>query len=148
MKRLTYPSIGSTPALFVNIVHDNTKKRVPFCMLLDSGASHTCIPAKYASFFGHSNMNASVKSIDAHGVGGKAPGFEHTLKLELISPTGTMLSKLISPWKSPKLSVWFLEKMDVEMGIIGRDIISRWQSLKLSPARKGQTLSWAIEIAI
>ena len=66
MKRLKYPSIGSTPAIFVNIIHERTKKKVPFCMLLDSGASHTCIPAKYAEFFGHNNANKHVNHIQAH----------------------------------------------------------------------------------
>ncbi len=148
MKRIKYPSIGSTLAIFVNIVHDRTKQKVPFCMLLDSGASHTCIPSKYAEFFGHNNADKLVKTVGAHGEGGNTTGFEHTLKLEMISPTGNMLSKLISPWKSPKVSVWFLEKMDMEMGIIGRDIISKWQSLKFSPIKKGHNLSWAIEITI
>lgn len=148
VKRLKYPSIGSTPAIFVNIIHDSTKKKIPFCMLLDSGASHTCIPAKYAGFFGHNNTDKRVKTIEAHGVGGKTTGFEHTLQLEMISPTGNMLSKLISPWKSPKMSVWFLEKMDMEMGIIGRDVISKWQGLRFSPVKIGNKLSWAIEISI
>ena len=117
-------------------------------MLLDSGASHTCIPAKYAEFFGHNNTDKRVKPIEAHGIGGKTAGFKHTLKLEMISPTGNMLSKLISPWKSPNVSVWFLEKMDMEMGIIGRDVISMWQSLRFSPIKSGNKLSWAIEISI
>jgi len=148
VKRLVYPGVDTIPALFVNVIHEGSGRRVPFCMLLDTGASHTCIPEKFARFFGHDNSDKRVKPITAKGIGGESKGFEHTMAIELIDPEGRILSKLISPWKSAKVPVWFLANMDMEMGIIGRDIISCWKELTLRSTCTKTKLSWSIGITV
>jgi len=66
----------------------------------------------------------------------------------LIDPEGKILSKLISPWKSGKVPVWFLSSMDMEMGIIGRDIISCWKVFTLRHTGGKDKPLWTIEITV
>jgi len=148
VKRLVYQGIDTTPSLFVNIIHEKAGRRVPFCMLIDTGASHTCIPANFARFLGHDNDDKRVRRVTAKGIGGESEGFEHTMALELIDPEGKILSKLISPWKSAKVPVWFLANMDMEIGIIGRDIIAFWKELALRQTGTKAKPSWSIAITV
>jgi hypothetical protein len=151
-KRLCYPCIGDVPALFINIINARSKRKQLFQMLVDTGASHTSIPASFASSFGHDNTAPGVATSEVNGIGGKSPAFIHTLRVELIDPQAKTWTKLVSPWRSPKLPVLFVEKMDTQIGLLGRDILQRWSAIGFLPRSdsKGQggKRSWTITIEL
>lgn len=62
--RFRYPCLGDVPALFVNIVNARSGRKHLFQMLVDTGASHTSIPAGFASSFGHDNGASSVATTE------------------------------------------------------------------------------------
>jgi len=147
-KRFCYPCLGDVPALFVNIINARSGRKHLFQMLVDTGASHTAIPATFASSFGHDNGAARVAVTQAKGIGGTSPAYVHKLRFELIDPAGQTWTKLITPWRSPKLPVLFVEKMDTQMGLIGRDIISLWQGVAFRRTPRKPRSSWEIEIVL
>ena len=146
-KRLCYPCLGDVPSLLVNIINARSGRKHLFQMLVDTGASHTSIPAAFAASFGHENTAKDVAKTEVKGIGGKSPAFIHTLRFELIDPAAKTWTKLVSPWRSPKLPVHFVEKMDTQMGLIGRDVISLWKGVSFRSTRRKST-SWEIEIAL
>jgi len=111
-KRLCYPCLGDVPSLLVNIVNARSGRKHLFQMLVDTGASHTSIPAGFAWSFGHDNEAAGVATTEVKGIGGKSPAYIHALRLELIDPAAKTWTKLVPPWRSPKLPVHFVEKME------------------------------------
>jgi hypothetical protein len=147
-RHLSYPCAGDVPALFVNIINARTRRKRLFQMLVDTGASHTAIPATFASSFGHDNSAHGVATTQAKGIGGTSPAFVHTLRFELIDPTAQTWNELVPPWRSPKLPVLFVERMDTQMGLIGRDIISLWKKVAFSPARRRRQSNWTVEITL
>ena len=144
-KRLCYPCLGDVPALLVNIINARSGRKHLFQMLVDTGASHTSVPAAFAASFGHDNEAAGVATTEVRGIGGTSPAYIHTLRFELIDPTAKTWTKLVPPWRSPKLPVHFVEKMDTQMGLIGRDVISLWRGVTFRPPRR-KSSSWEIEI--
>ena len=90
--RLCYPCLGDVPVLFVNIINARSGRKQLFQMLVDTGASHTAIPASFATSFGHENGAADVSVTQAKGIGGTSLAYLHTLRFELIDPpwTGTV----------------------------------------------------------
>ena len=151
-KRLSYPCLGDVPALFINVINARSKRKQLFQMLVDTGASHTSIPASFASSFGHDNTAPGVATTEVNGIGGKSLAFIHTLRVELIDPQAKTWTKLVSPWRSPKLPVLFVDKMDTQMGLLGRDILQRWSAIAFMPRpdAKGQGVkrSWTITIEL
>ncbi len=105
------------------------------------------MPADFAWSFGHNNHAPGVATTKVKGIGGKSPAYIHTLRFELIDPTAKTWTKLVPPWRSPKIRVNFVEKMDTQMGLIGRDIISLWQGVAFRPTPR-KSFSWEIEINI
>ncbi|MBT3296246.1 MAG: hypothetical protein HN383_13315 [Verrucomicrobia bacterium] len=151
-KRLSYPCLGDVPALFINVINARSKRKQLFQMLVDTGASHTSIPASFASSFGHDNTAPDVATTEVNGIGGKSLAYIHTLRVELIDPQAKTWAKLVSPWRSPKLPVLFIDKMDTQIGLLGRDILQRWSGIAFLPGSdaKGQggTRSWTITIEL
>ena len=145
---LLYPSLGDSPTLFVNIVNPLTHKPRIFQMLVDTGASRTCLPADRAEFLGHKNHEAGVKTTEVRGIGGKSVAFIHTLKIELIDPEGRIWRKLIPPWKSGVMPVLFVEKMETQTGILGRDILSQWERIGFRATPRALHSAWTIEIEL
>lgn len=96
----SYPSLGDSPTIFVNIFNPVTGRLQLFQMLLDTGASRTCLPTGYARFFGHDNSSPRVKSMEVSGVGGKSKAYIHTLMLQLVDPDGGIDGKSVVPWES------------------------------------------------
>ncbi len=146
-KRLCYPCLGSIPSLFVNIINARSRRKHLFQMLVDTGASHTSIPADFAWSLGHNNEAIGVTRTEVNGIGGKSPAYVHNLRFELIDPAEETWTKLIPPWRSPKVSVHFVEKMDTQMGLIGRDIISLWKGVSFRPPQC-RSSSWKIDITL
>jgi hypothetical protein len=151
-KRLCYPCIGEVPAVFINVINARTKRKQLFQMLVDTGASHTSIPAGFASSFGHNNAAPDVATTEVKGIGGKSPAYIHTLRFELIDPEAKTWTKLVAPWRSPRLPVLFVEKMETQVGLLGRDILHRWSSIAFLPRTTvethGERNSWDIEILL
>jgi len=147
-KRLCYPCLGDIPALFVNIINARSGRKQLFQMLVDTGASHTSIPAAFASSFGHDNSAHGVETAEVKGIGGKSPAYIHTLHFELVDPAARTWTKLVPPWRSPKLPVHFVEKMDTQMGLIGRDIISLWKGVVFRRNPRKPRSSWEVEIVL
>ena len=133
---LSYPSLGDSPTLFVNIINPRTGRRQAFQMLVDTGASRTCLPGARAEFLGHDNLDGRVKTTEVSGVGGKSKAFIHTLRLQLLDPEGRIWRKLIPPWWSEVIPVLFIEKMETQVGILGRDILAEWKHIGFRPTRK------------
>jgi len=146
-KRLCYPPLGNVPSVLVNVINARSGRKHLFQMLVDTGASHTAFPADVACSFGHDNTARGVATTEVRGIGGKSPAHIHTLRLELIDPVAQTWAELIPPWRSPKLPVHFVEKMDTQIGLIGRDIISLWKGVAFRPTRR-KSFSWEIEIVL
>lgn len=145
---LAYPSLGDSPTLFVNIINAKTGRPQLFQMLVDTGAFRTCLPARHASFLGHDNLNKGVKPAEVSGIGGKSKAFVHTLRIELIDPTSGIWGKLVPPWRSEVMPVLFVEKMDTQAGILGRDILSQWKHIGFLPTPKVPHSAWRVEIVL
>lgn len=145
---LLYPSMGDSPTLFVNIITPLTHKPRIFQMLVDTGAFRTCLPADRAEFLGHNNHKDGVKTVEVRGIGGKSRAFIHTLEIELIDPEGGIWSQLISPWKSGVMSVLFVEKMETQTGILGRNILSQWERVGFRATPRAPHSAWKIEIKL
>ena len=145
---LSYPSLGDSPTIFVNIINPQTGRPQIFQMLVDTGASRTCLPAVRAAFLGHDNLDGLVKTTEISGVGGKSNAFIHTLRLELIDPEGNIWRKLIPPWRSEFMPVLFVEKMETQAGILGRDILEQWKHLGFRPTPKAHHSRWVVEIEL
>ena len=145
---LSYPSLGDSPTVFVNIINPRTARPQIFQMLVDTGASRTCLPATRAEFLGHDNLNEHVKTTEVTGIGGKSTAFIHTLRLELIDPDGRVWRKLVPPWRSAIMPVLFVEKMETQAGVIGRDILAQWKQVGFRPTPKAQHSGWSIEIEV
>lgn len=145
---LRYPCLGDSPTVFVNIINTRTHRPQIFQMLVDSGASRTCLPANRAAFLGHDNDALSVKTTEVQGVGGKSNAFIHTLRFELIDPEGKIWARLIAPWRSNVMPVLFVEKMEMQSGILGRDVLSLWQQTCFRPTPKSTHSKWTVEIQI
>jgi predicted aspartyl protease len=147
-KILSYPSLGDSPTIFVNLVNPETGRTHVFQMLVDTGASRTCLPATRADFLGHNNLDGRVQSSEVYGVGGISKAYAHTLRIELIDPDGKIWSKLVSPWRSAPMPVLFVEKMKTEAGIIGRDILAQWKSVSFHATPKAALSRWLIQIEL
>lgn len=145
---LSYPSLGDSPTIFVNIINPRTSKPQFFQMLVDSGASRTCLPAVRAEFLGHDNLARHVKTTEVNGIGGKSKAFIHTLRLELIDPEGKIWRKLIPPWRSEVMPVFFVEKMETQIGVLGRDILSQWKHIGFRSTPKALHSGWVVEIEL
>ena len=126
-KVLTYPSLGETPIVFVQIVHPETGQARIFQMLVDTGATKTCLPARFAASFGHNNRHPLVNSTTACGLGDSSLAFIHTLKVALIDPEATEREKLRTYWTSPVMPVLFADKMETKFGLLGRDLLAQWK---------------------
>jgi hypothetical protein len=74
------------------------------------------------------------------------------LFINIINAQAKTWAKLVSPWRSPKLPVLFVEKMDTQIGLLGRDILQRWSAIGFLPRSdsKGQggKRSWTITIEL
>ena len=145
---LLYPSLGDSPTVFVNIINSKTGRPHMFQMLVDTGASRTCLPANRAAFLGHDNTHHGVKKTTVRGVGGDSDAFVHTLRLELIDPEGKIWSKLVPPWRSKVIPVHFVEKMQTQAGILGRDVLSLWQHVGFKPTPRRSHSKWTVEITL
>ena len=147
-KVLTYPSLGETPILFVQIIHPETNQARIFQMLVDTGATKTCLPAYYAASFGHNNRHPLVRKTTACGLGDSSPAFVHTLKMAMIDPDATEREKLRTYWTSPVMSVLFVEKMETKFGLLGRDLLAQWKRLGFRPVSGNPDSSWLIDITL
>jgi len=147
-KVLSYPSLGETPILFVQIVHPETGQARIFQMLVDTGATKTCLPAHFAASFGHDNRHPLVKKTIAHGLGDSSQAFVHTLKVALIDPEATEQEKLRTFWTSPVMPVLFAEKMTTKFGLLGRDVLAQWQQICFRPMAGNPAPFWTIEITL
>ena len=147
-RSLLYPCLGDSPTLFVNIINTRTKRPQIFQMLVDSGASRTCLPANRAAFLGHDNSEPRVKTTVVQGIGGKSTAFVHTLRFELIDPEGKTWTRLIPPWRSSVMPVLFVEKMETQSGILGRDVLSLWHQICFRPTPKSLHSGWTVDIQI
>jgi hypothetical protein len=145
---LTYPGLGDSPTLFLNIINARTGRPHVFQMLVDTGASRTCLPATRAAFLGHDNLDRRVKTTEVHGIGGKSRAFVHTIRLELIDPACRIWRKLIPPWRSEVMPVLFVEKMETQAGILGRDVLSQWKHIAFRATPKTLHSAWLIEITL
>ena len=145
---LSYPAVGDSPVLFVNILNPRTGRPQIFQMLVDTGASRTCLPATRAEFLGHDNLDGRVKTTEVSGVGGKSLAFIHTLSIELVDPSGKIWRKLIPPWRSEVMPVLFVEKMETQAGILGRDILSQWKYVGFRPTPKTPQSAWVVELEV
>jgi hypothetical protein len=147
-RSLSYPSVGDSPTLFVNIINPKTGRPQIFQMLVDTGASRTCLPAARAEFLGHDNLGGKVKTTEVSGVGGKSKAFIHTLTIELIDPDGKIWRKLIPPWRSKVMPILFVEKMETQAGILGRDILSQWKHICFRPTPKTPHSTWVVDLVL
>lgn len=147
-KVLSYPSLGETPILFMQIIHPETGQARIFQMLVDTGATKTCLPAHFAASFGHDNRHPLVKKTTARGLGDSSPAFVHTLKVALIDPDATEQEKLRTFWTSPVHEVLFVEKMATKFGLLGRDVLSQWQQICFRPMAGKSAPSWTIDITL
>ena len=73
--QLLYPSIDETPSIFVNVINARTGRKELLQMLIDTGASRTCFPAKLATFLGHDNSVPGVELTSVNGIGGESPAY-------------------------------------------------------------------------
>jgi len=145
---LSYPSLGDLPILLVNIINSRTGGEQMFQMLVDTGSARTCLPADRAEFFGHNNQDQQVKTTTIRGIGGPAKAHIHTLRIELVDPLGRTWRKLMPPWRSAMKPVLFTETIDLKTGILGRDILSQWESVTFRPTPHAPDSEWLIEIAL
>ena len=145
---LTYPSLGETPILFVQIIHPETGQTRIFQMLVDTGATTTCLPSHFAAFLGHDNRNPLVKKAEPNGLGGPSKAFVHTLRMALIDPETTDQNKLRTYWTSPVMPVLFAEKMETKFGLLGRDILAQWKQICFRPHSGNPDSAWEIDIAL
>jgi len=145
---LSYPGLGDSPTLFVNVINARSGRPQVFQMLVDTGASRTCFPANRAEFLGHDNSGEKVQSTEVRGVGGRSKALIHTLCIELIDPEGKIWRKLIPPWRSKVMPVLFVEKMETQTGILGRDVLSLWRHIGFRPTSKAAPSQWTVEITL
>lgn len=145
---LSYPCLADGPTLFVNVINPLTNRLQIFQMLVDTGASRTCFPAKRASFLGHDNDHSRVESTTIKGVGGESRAFVHSLRIELVDPDAKFWRTLICPWKSSVIPVLFVDKMDTETGILGRDVLAHWKSTRFRPPLSGKSGQWWVDIEL
>ena len=147
-KVLTYPSLGDSPIIFVQFIHPQTRQNRIFQMVVDTGASSTCLPAHLAMFIGHDNRNPRVEKTVVQGVGGTSMAFVHTMRLALIDPDTVEQDKLRIFWTSPVQQVLFVEKMATQTGLLGRDLLARWKQVGFCPTRQNPHSAWNISISL
>lgn len=146
--RLRYPSVGSKPILLLLVEDIATGSRSLFPMLLDTGADETCFPANYAAFFGHSNLAGGVSSKQIHGVGGQSQAYMHSVRIALVHPRKSAPGHFVSAWSSSLAKAAFVSKLNLSMGLLGRDVMSEWRSVTLEPSVKTRASKWQITIRI
>jgi hypothetical protein len=115
-----------------------------FPMLLDTGADVTCFSAKFATFFGHDNQHPKVIKEVCCGIGGKSITYVHSVQLSLLDPDKSTRAVRALAWTGTQKTAAFVEKLDVGFGLIGMDVISEWESVKLE--NKGKRLTIKIEL--
>lgn len=147
-KVLTYPSLGETPILFVQIIHPDTGQTRIFQMLVDTGATRTCLPAHFAAFLGHDNRNPLVEKAEPNGLGGSSTAYVHTLRMALIDPESTAREPMRAFWSSPVMPVLFAEKLETKFGLLGRDVLAQWQQTCFRPTTGNPDSFWSIEIVL
>jgi len=129
---LVYPHCDNHPTVVVSVEDCLTGNTFLFQMLLDTGADRTCFPAKFAPFFGHNNGHQDVKCHDMYGLGGVSKCYLHKLKVGLIDPVNSTPQNRIVIWKSKVDQIAFAEKFDAGYGLLGRDLMREWKSVKFS----------------
>lgn len=147
-KVLSFPGLGETPILFVQIVHPETRQARIFQMLVDTGATVTCLPARFTAFFGHNNLNPKVKQVETRGLGGTSKAYVHTLRMALIDPEATEQEKLRTLWTSSVMEVLFVEKLATQFGLLGRDVLAQWQQTSFRPMAGKPEPYWTIDITL
>ena len=106
-------------------------------MLPDTGADETCFPAQYAPFFGHDNRAPEVKRRRCAGVGGSSLTYLHSVRLSLLDPNKSTKSTYVIAWAAKKRTASFVEKLDLDYGLLGMDIIKQWKSVCFENAGGG-----------
>ena len=103
-------------------------------MLLDTGASHTHLPAKWMKSLGHDNKNITPNGMK--GMGATNKSYPHSSQITIL---GDNLQNL---WKTHKIPVYFTPGLDaLDCGLLGRDIIcNMWEQLTFSTVRDRRTI--------
>ncbi len=108
-------------------------------MMLDTGADATCFPAHLAEDFGHNNFHEDVEvQRDAvRGIGGASDAYLHNLRIGFLHPSKSSNVAPVLAWESKPMKIQFVEKMDCSHGLIGMDIIGRWEKFTIRKNKFG-----------
>jgi len=137
---LVYPGLLGKPILIVSVEDLLSGNRFLFPMLLDTGADETCFPAKYAPFLGHSNLAPGVRKKRCRGVGGISIAYIHSVQLSLLDPAKSKKSHQVVAWTARAKVASFVQKLDIDRGLLGIDIVKRWKSVCIENGIKGMQI--------
>ena len=144
-KKLVYRYYSRKPIIVACVRDVVTKKITLVQMVVDTGADHSCFPARLAKTLGYDNLRHGVKTHHVKGIGGHSKSFLHKLQICLIRPDKSKDNKPVLAWQSKPKMAPFVKKLSLSYGIIGMDLIDQWRSVSFERMGKRKFITMRLK---